>query len=84
MEKLNKSKIYFDFSNLKFENITVSQVRFWEDCYPDVDVIACLTKKMPAWLDANREGKGRKKLWKRFIVNWLSSQQERYEQFAKN
>jgi len=77
------NKITFNFGTLKFENITVSQVQFWEDCYPDVDVIACLTKKMPAWLDANREGKGRKKLWKRFIVNWLSSQQERYEQFAK-
>lgn len=76
-------KIIFNFELLKWENITVDQVKFWEDCYPDVDVIACLTKKMPAWLDANREGKGRKKLWKRFIVNWLSSQQGRYEQFKR-
>ena len=76
-------KIIFNFETLKFENITISQVQFWEDCYPDVDVIACLTKKMPAWLDANREGKGRKKAWKRFIVGWISREQERYEQFAK-
>lgn len=74
-------KIVFNFELLKWENITVDQVKFWENCYPDVDVIACLTKKMPAWLDANRDGKGKKKLWKRFIVNWLASQQERYEQF---
>lgn len=72
-------KISFNFELLKWENITVDQVKFWEECYPDCDVIACLTKKMPAWLDANREGKGRKKLWKRFIVGWLSREQERYK-----
>jgi len=76
-------KIYFDFEERIFKNITVSQVQFWEKCYPDVDVVEHLTKRMPAWIDGNREGKGRKKQWKRFIVNWLSSQQERYGQFRK-
>jgi len=74
-------KIYFDFEERKFKNITVSQVQFWESCYPDVDVISHLLKRMPSWLDANANGKGRKKNWKRFIVNWLSRQQERYEPF---
>lgn len=68
------NKIIFNFDILKFENITISQVKFWEDCYPDVDVIACLTKRMPAWLDGNPQ-KAHKKNWKRFIVNWLGSQQ---------
>ena len=73
-------KIDFNFNTLQFEGITIEQVKFWEECYPDVDVIACLTKKMPAWLDGNPE-KAHKKNWKRFIVGWLSRQQERYEQF---
>jgi len=68
--------IYFDFEERIFKNITVSQVQFWEKCYPTVDVVDHLTKKMPAWLDANKDGKGRKKKWKRFIVNWLARQQD--------
>jgi hypothetical protein len=75
-------QIIYNFGAMKFENITVAQVQFWEAAYPDVDVIAALTKKMPAWLDANPE-KAHKKKWKRFIVHWLSRQQERYEQFRK-
>jgi hypothetical protein len=75
-------KIEFDFEKKEFKNITVSQVQFWENCYPDVDVVMCLTKKMPAWLNGNPQ-KAHKKNWKRFIVNWLSRQQERYEQFRK-
>jgi len=67
---------------MKWENITIEQVKFWENAYPDVDVIDVLTKRMPAWLDANPE-KAHKKKWKRFIVHWLSSQQERYDQFKK-
>lgn len=77
------NKIFFNFELLKWEGITVEQVKFWESVYPEVDVIDQLTKKMPAWLDANSDGKGRKKRWKRFIVNWLASQQDRYGQFKK-
>jgi len=76
-------KIDFDFEIRSFKNITISQVKFWESCYPDVDVIDHLTKRMPAWIDGNADGKGRKKRWKRFIVNWLSSQQEKYSQFGR-
>ena len=76
-------KINFNFETCKFENITVSQVKRWEETYPLVDVIHHLTLAMPAWIDANADGKGRKKKWKRFIVNWLSSQQERYSQFRR-
>jgi hypothetical protein len=76
------NKINFNFQTMKWENITIEQVKFWENAYPDVDVIDVLTKRMPAWLDANPE-KAHKKKWKRFIVHWLSSQQERYDQFKK-
>jgi hypothetical protein len=79
----NVPKIEFNFDTIKFDNITVDMVKFWEIAYPDVDVIEHLTKRMPAWLDANADGKGRKKKWKRFIVGWLSRQQERYGQFKR-
>ncbi len=75
--------IRFNFETLKWENITIEQVKLWENAFPDCDVVDILTKKMVVWLDANVNGKGRKKNWKRFIVNWLSSQQGKYEQFKK-
>jgi hypothetical protein len=75
-------KISFNFDTLKFEGITVDQVKFWEQSYPDVDVVDILLKRMPAWLDAN-PAKAHKKQWKRFIVNWLSRQQDRYSQFKR-
>ncbi len=77
----DSTKIEFNFETRSFKNITVSLVKFWENAFPDVDVIEVLTKKAPAWLDANPSRA--KKNYKRFIVNWLSRQQERYSQFRK-
>ncbi len=74
--------IKFNFETLRWEGITIDQVKRWEEAYPDCDVVDILTKKMPVWLDANPQ-KAHKKNFKRFIVNWLSSQQERYEQFRR-
>ena len=74
-------KITFNFETLRFENITVEYVKFLESAYPDVDVVEILTKRMPAWLDGNPEKACKYKKWKRFIVNWLSRQQDRYRQF---
>jgi len=76
-----KDKITFNFETLKFENITVDLVKFWETCYPDVDVIDVILKKTPAWLDANPSRA--KKNYKRFLVNWLSKQQGQYDNFKK-
>ena len=70
--------IEFNFETMKFEGVTVEQVKFWEKCYPDVDVIDVILRKAPAWLDANPK-KARKKNWKRFLVNWFSNNQKRYE-----
>ena len=75
-------KISFNFDILKWENITIDQVKFWEEAYPDCNVVDILTKKMPVWLDANPQ-KAHKKNYKRFIINWLSRQQEKYEQFKR-
>lgn len=71
-------KITFNFELLKWEGITVDQVKLWESAYPNLDVVDILTKKMPVWLDANPQ-KARKKNFKRFIVNWLSREQQKRE-----
>ena len=81
-ESMGKNKINFNFETNKFEAITVEQVKEWEDAFPDADVINILTKKMPIWLKTNPQ-KAHKKNWKRFILNWLSRQQERYDFFRK-
>jgi len=73
---MSSKKIQFNFENLKWEGITVEQVKFWEEVYPSVDVIDAITKKMPAWLDANPR-KGQKKNYKRFINNWLAREEQR-------
>lgn len=77
-----KGEIMFNFESMKWDGITVEQVQKWEQAYPSIDVVDILTKKMPTWLDANPE-KARKKKWKRFIVNWLSRQEDRYSQFIR-
>jgi hypothetical protein len=64
-------KITFNHDTHEWSGITVDQVKFWESCYPSVDVVDQILHKMPAWLDANPE-KAHKTRWKRFIVNWLS------------
>ena len=77
------SKITFNFDKMEWENITVLQVKFWESCYPDIDVVEILTKRMPAWLDANPE-KAKKTRWKKFINSWLSREQERRTQWKSS
>jgi hypothetical protein len=78
-----KDDIIFNFDSMKFENITIDQVKFWEQCYPSLDVIEILTKRIPAWLDGNPDKAQKYKKWKRFIVGWLSRQEDRYSQFGR-
>lgn len=63
---------------MKWEGITVEQVKTWEKLYPDANVIQQVTVEIPRWLD-KMEGKRitRKKDWKRTIVNWLKREQEK-------
>lgn len=74
-----KDNIIFNFETLKFEGITVENVKLWENAYPNVDVIDCILKRMPVWLDSNPT-RAHKKNWKRFITGWLSRQEERYRE----
>jgi hypothetical protein len=81
LKPVKQPMITYDFRNRKWEGITVDQVKFWERSFPGIDVVDILIHKMPAWLDANPE-KGKKTKWKRFIVGWLSRQQDRRAQEA--
>jgi hypothetical protein len=71
-------KIKFNFDEMKWEGITVSQVKLWERIYPGVDVVNEITVSMVQWID---RVKGTKKANKRnrktFIVKWLKRTQER-------
>ena len=73
------NKLKFNFNTLKWENLTVAQVKLWEQAYPNVNVVDVLTHKAPCWLTANPR-KARKKNWARFIVSWLSREEERRTQ----
>jgi len=75
-------QIRFDFEKRKWEGITRKQVEFWESCYPDVDVVEHITRRMVAWLDSNHE-RAPKSRWKRFITSWLSRQQDKHDIFKK-
>jgi hypothetical protein len=69
--------ITFNFDTMKWEGITVDQVKFWEGAYPELDVVDLLTKKIPVWLDANPRKASQYKDWKKFIVNWFNNESRR-------
>ena len=72
-------KVRFDFDTLKWDNLSIEQVKFFEKCYPDIDVVTILADRMPAWLISNPK-KAQKKNWVRFINNWLSREQSRFDE----
>ena len=78
---IDTGKISFDFDTLSWRGLTESQINLWRECYPDVDVLDILSRKMIGWLDANKGGKAQKKKWKQFICNWLSREQEKFDRF---
>jgi len=67
-------KISFSFEDKRFFNITEEDIAGWKEAYPACDIKAEL-RKMREWLLANPEK--RKVNYRRFIVNWLSKQQDR-------
>ena len=70
-------KIKFNFDEMKWEGITVNDVKLWERMYPDVDVVKELKVNMIAWLDRKKGTKiAMKKDWKRTIHNWMKTEQD--------
>jgi hypothetical protein len=71
-------KIKFNWQTMKWEGITVEQVKLWESLYPDADVVHEITISMVQWLDKVKgTKKANKRNWKKFIVNWLKRSQLR-------
>ena len=71
--------MFFDFSAVAWRNVDFPWVGWLQQCYPDVNVKAELTQRMPVWLMRERKRRGKKKRWDRFITNWLSRSQQRIE-----
>jgi len=74
----SSTKIAFDWEHMRWNGITVEQIKTWEKLYPGVNVVQVLTLDMVRWLD-KKEGKAitRKKDWKKTICNWLKKEQAR-------
>ncbi|KAA0257509.1 hypothetical protein FHQ18_09205 [Deferribacter autotrophicus] len=69
-----KPKINFNFETEEWENITDKHIADWNEAFPACNVKVEL-KRMRLWLLANPHK--RKKNYERFILNWLSKQQDR-------
>ncbi len=73
-----KQPIKFDWENMKWQGITISQIETWRRLYPHISIMQELTEKMIRWLDSKRGTvKVRKSNWRRFIVNWLKREDEK-------
>lgn len=58
-----------------FQGITDDDLKDWKETYPACDVSRQL-KQMNQWL-LSEPAKAKKKLWRKFITNWLGRSQER-------
>lgn len=56
-------------------SVTFESKERWSEAYPAVDIDMQLSR-MDAWLRAN-PAKAKRKLWERFITNWLTRSQDR-------
>lgn len=78
------TRISFNWRTMKFENLTIDQIKLWEDLYK-VNVWKIITEDMTKWLDKKRTvpSISRKKNWQRFITNWLKREQNQRSQEEK-
>ena len=72
-EGRKEEKIFFDFDEQSFENISNKDKERWKKTYPSCDIEQEILK-MADWLVANPSK--RKSNYKKFISNWLSRQQD--------
>ena len=73
-EKEVKEVIHFSFEKAEWKNINEDHIKGWKQAYPACDIIIELYK-MREWLLANPDRA--KSNYRRFIVNWLTSQQDK-------
>ncbi|HSX38124.1 MAG TPA: hypothetical protein VLE95_04755 [Chlamydiales bacterium] len=67
--------ITFSFEKRIFENILEIDMRGWEEAYPAVNVRKELPQ-MVEWCLGNPTKAKSKKLWRKFITNWLAKRNE--------
>ena len=63
-------QISFSYINQKFEGITENDIKSWKELYNAIDIQLSL-KEMEQWVLANPTKAKNKKLWRKFIINWL-------------
>lgn len=71
-----EDEISFSFDERKFLNISYEDMSSWADLYPSIDVSSEL-KRMVEWCLSNQSKAKSKKLWRKFIYNWLERANEK-------
>ena len=67
----NANNILFSFEKRRFENIQPRDIADWKKLYPSANVEKEMDK-MIEWCLSNPTKAKSKKLWRKFITNWLS------------
>ena len=75
--KMQESLIIFNFSTKKWEGISDSHRKIWNEAYPECNIDSELAR-MKAWI-LSAGSKGHKKNWQKFITGWLSRTKEKKE-----
>lgn len=70
------SSIRIPLNDKSFYDVTLGEVAEWKEAFPAVDVESQL-KRMIVWCNANPQKKKTRRGVKRFIINWLSKEQDK-------
>ena len=68
-------EVVFSFENRKFENISSEEIKNWKEIYSACNILLEI-KKMEEWCLSNPSKSKGKKLWRKFITNWLQKNHE--------
>jgi len=71
-------RIKFNFKKKKWQGIIDEDLKRCKKSFPDVDIEYHIFTRMVDWIISNPR-KGRKKNFARFINNWLSDEQEKFD-----
>jgi len=69
-------EISFSFATNQFEQITDSDLKTWKELYPSIEIEREL-KEMTQWILSNPTKAKSKKLWRKFVLNWLQRSNEK-------
>lgn len=69
-------QISFSFEERKFLHLDERDLLQWKETYPSIDINLEM-KKMIEWCLSNEKKSKSKKLWRKFITNWLSNANEK-------